>query len=72
MARKYQKRRRTELEEKTRQRIVEALVSLHGTIGHSLSFSTWQSLTQHNGLSTGKAVMLMTAMVERAESNRSS
>ena len=33
MARKYEKRRRAELEQETRRRIVEALVELHGSIG---------------------------------------
>ena len=33
MTRKYEKRRRAELEQETRQRIVEALVELHGSIG---------------------------------------
>jgi AcrR family transcriptional regulator len=33
MPRKYEKRRRAEMEEETRRRIVEALVELHGTIG---------------------------------------
>ncbi|MHC4941238.1 MAG: TetR/AcrR family transcriptional regulator, partial [Planctomycetota bacterium] len=35
MTRKYEKRRRAELEQETRQRIVEALVELHGSIGPS-------------------------------------
>jgi len=33
VTRKYEKRRRADLEEQTRQRIVEALVELHGSIG---------------------------------------
>ena len=33
MPRKYQKRRRAEVEEATRERIVEALVDLHGSVG---------------------------------------
>ena len=45
-----------------------ASLILRGAIGHAVAFSTWYSLTQQNGLSTGTAVALMTAMIERAES----
>ena len=35
-------------------------------VGHAVSFSTWSSLTQENGLSQDVAVSLMAGMIEQA------
>lgn len=43
---------------------------LRAAVAHALSFSTWYSLTQENGLSNEQAVSLMAGLVERQTAHR--
>ena len=52
--RKYEKKRRAELEEETRRRITETAVELHGTVGPACRLSTEQQRSLVAACATGR------------------